>query len=227
VIHIRINERVYLKDPESSDLGRRIVEHSIALIDEIGFEAFTFKKLAKHISSTEASVYRYFENKHKLLIYLVSWYWNWLEYQLMFAVNNVSDSEERLRRALKVISQPHRLGTNFVHIDKDALHRIVVAESPKAYLSKEVDVDNKEGYFLAYKRLCGRIADIAHEINPAYPYSRALISTLIESAHNQIFFAAHLPRLTELKEGDYEALTQFLVDAALRVLHCELPEKGE
>ena len=128
------------------------MEHSIGLIDEIGFEAFTFKKLAKHISSTEASVYRYFENKHKLLIYLVSWYWNWLEYQLMFAVNNVSDPEERLKRALKVVSQPHLLGTNFVHIDKDALHRIVVAESPKAYLSKEVDEDNKEGYSRLYAR---------------------------------------------------------------------------
>ena len=49
---------------------------------EIGFESFTFKKLAAKIESTEASVYRYFENKHKLLIYLVSWYWNWVEYRL-------------------------------------------------------------------------------------------------------------------------------------------------
>jgi len=223
VIQIRINERVYLKDPESSELGRKIVAQGIALIDQMGFEQFTFKKLAKHISSTEASVYRYFENKHKLLIYLVSWYWNWLEYQLMFSTNNIESAHARLEIALRVISQPHLLGSNFVHIDKEALHRIVVAESPKAYLSKEVDDDNKEGYFLAYKRLCERIADIAREINPDYHYPTALISTIIESAHNQIFFAAHLPRLTELTKDNYDELTHFLIDLAKRVLYCPEP----
>jgi AcrR family transcriptional regulator len=223
VIQIRINERVYLKDPESSELGRKIVAHGIALIDQMGFEHFTFKKLAKHISSTEASVYRYFENKHKLLIYLVSWYWNWLEYQLMFSTNNIESAQDRLEIALRVISQPHLLGSNFVHIDKEALHRIVVAESPKAYLSKEVDEDNKEGYFLAYKRLCKRIADIAREINPDYAYPTALISTIVESAHNQIFFAAHLPRLTELTKDNYDELTLFLIDLAKRVLYCPEP----
>jgi AcrR family transcriptional regulator len=223
VIQIRINEHIYLKDPESSILGKKIVKEGITLIDEIGFEQFTFKKLATKISSTEASIYRYFENKHKLLIYLVSWYWNWLEYQLSFSTNNISSPEERLRIALRVVSQPHRLETEFVHINKEALHRIVVGESPKAYLSKEVDDDNKEGYFLAYKRLCGRIADITQEINPEYRYPRALTSTLIETAHDQSFFAAHLPRLTDIAEGDDDDLTAFLVDLALRTLHSKTP----
>ncbi len=220
MIQIRINERVYLKDPDSSKLGRKIVEHSIQLIDEIGFEHFTFKKLAERIGSTEASIYRYFENKHKLLIYLVSWYWNWLEYQLMFYTNNIESAEERFKIAMRVISQPQRFEADFVYINKDALHRIVVAESPKAYLSKEVDLDNKEGYFLSYKRLCRRIADIGKEIKPDYPYATALISTLVEAAHNQSFFAAHLPRLTEIPKGDDEGLTEFIIDLGLRVLRC-------
>lgn len=223
MIQIRINEHIYLKDPESSTLGQKIVKEGIALIDEIGFEHLTFKKLAARIDSTEASIYRYFENKHKLLIYLVSWYWNWLEYQLTFSTNNIDSAEERLRIAIRVVSQPHRLETEFVYINKEALQRIVVGESPKAYLSKEVDLDNKEGYFLAYKRLCARISDIVREINPAYPYPRALVSTLIESGHDQAFFAAHLPRLTDIEKGDDEGVTQFLVDLALRVLHSETP----
>lgn len=218
MIQIRINERVYLKDPESSVLGRKIVASGIQLVDQMGFEQFTFKKLATHIGSTEASVYRYFENKHKLLIYLMSWYWNWLEYQLMFSTNNIASPDERLSIALRVVSQPHLLGNDDIHMDQAALHRIVVAESPKAYLSKEVDEDNKEGYFLSYKRLCKRIADIVREINPDYPSPTALISTLVESAHNQIFFAAHLPRLTELTRDNYDELTSFLVDLARRVL---------
>ncbi|MEO1450391.1 MAG: TetR/AcrR family transcriptional regulator [Bacteroidota bacterium] len=221
MIQIRINERVFIKDPETSSLGRRIVEHSIVMIDEIGIEHFTFKKLAQRINSTEASIYRYFENKHKLLIYLVSWYWNWLEYQLIFQTNNISNAKERLEIALRVVSQPHLMQTGFVEKDKYALHRIVVAESPKAYLSKEVDADNKEGYFLSYKRLCGYMAEIVKEINPEYGYPRALISTLIESAHNQRFFADHLPRLTDVNKGSDEEVTEFLLDMALRVLRMQ------
>lgn len=223
MIQIRINERIFLKDPESSNLGKKIVASSIEMIDELGFEHFTFKKLAEAIGSTEASIYRYFENKHKLLIYLVSWYWNWLEAQLLFTTNNIPSAEERIRIAMRVVSQPHTFDTEFLHINSAALHRIVVAESPKAYLSKEVDADNKEGYFLAYKRLGKRIADIAREINPDYPYPTALVSTLIESAHNQAFFAAHLPRLTEIKKGQEEEVTEFLIDVMLRVLKSEQP----
>lgn len=219
MIQIKISEKLYLKDPESSTLGTKIVSHSISLIDSLGFEHFTFKKLADQIGSTEASIYRYFENKHKLLIYLVSWYWNWLEYQLLFSTNNIPSAKERLKLAVRIFTQPHKLASTFVHIDKEALHRIVVCESPKAYLSKEVDEDNKEGAFLSYKRLGKHIAAIVAEIDPEYPYPTALISTAIESAHNQKYFSEHLPSLTEIKSGDEEQITTFLIDMICRVIN--------
>ena len=78
IIQIQLNDNLYLRDPQETELGRNIVNNSIELIDEIGFEKFTFKKLATKIESTEASIYRYFENKHRLLIYLIAWYWNWI-----------------------------------------------------------------------------------------------------------------------------------------------------
>ena len=77
---ITLNKRLFVRDPQNTALGKKIIKHSILLIDEIGFEAFTFKKLARRMSSTEASVYRYFENKHMLLLYLVSWFWEWVTY---------------------------------------------------------------------------------------------------------------------------------------------------
>ena len=46
---IDITDKLYLKDPQSSDLGKRIIENSIKLIDDIGFEGFTFKKLGQQI----------------------------------------------------------------------------------------------------------------------------------------------------------------------------------
>ena len=57
-IKISLNESIYLRDPQDSTLGRNIIKHSILLIDELGFEAFNFKKLAQKIGSTEPSVYR-------------------------------------------------------------------------------------------------------------------------------------------------------------------------
>ena len=79
-IKFQISDKIFVKDPETSSLGRNILKESILLIDEIGFEEFTFKKLGQRIGSNESSIYRYFENKHKLLVYLSSWYWSWIEY---------------------------------------------------------------------------------------------------------------------------------------------------
>ena len=75
-LKITMNEKLFLRNPEETELGKNIIQRSIVLIHEIGFEAFTFKKLAAEIGTTEAGVYRYFENKHLLLIYIVDWYWS-------------------------------------------------------------------------------------------------------------------------------------------------------
>ncbi|MEN9326751.1 MAG: hypothetical protein RI943_1172, partial [Bacteroidota bacterium] len=61
-IIISVNDKLYVKNPETSDLGKKIIEHSIVLINEIGFENFTFKKLGEKINSNESSIYRYFES---------------------------------------------------------------------------------------------------------------------------------------------------------------------
>ncbi|HCF62820.1 MAG TPA: TetR family transcriptional regulator, partial [Chitinophagaceae bacterium] len=63
-----MNESVYIKNPDHSEIGRKIIKHGIDLINDLGFEHFTFKKLAVEIGTTEATIYRYFENKHRLLL---------------------------------------------------------------------------------------------------------------------------------------------------------------
>ncbi|MDZ7650788.1 MAG: TetR/AcrR family transcriptional regulator [Cytophagales bacterium] len=79
-LSFKLNSHLYLRDPQHTLLGQKIIQQSVEMIDRLGFEQFTFKKLAEEINSTEASVYRYFENKHRLLLYLIGWYWNWIEY---------------------------------------------------------------------------------------------------------------------------------------------------
>jgi AcrR family transcriptional regulator len=153
-IQIKIDERVFTKDPSSSDLGKKIILHSIGLIDDLGFEAFTFSKLADKIQCTEASVYRYFENKHRLLIYHLTWYWTWMEYRLTLATANIKSPEERLKIAIRLLTSPLEQEPRLPQVDEAALYRIVIAESQKVYLTKNVDEENKQGLFFSYKRLC-------------------------------------------------------------------------
>lgn len=209
-----MNSNLFLRDPRETELGRRIVQESVKLIDEVGFEAFTFKKLAAEINSTEASVYRYFENKHRLLIYLIAWYWNWLEYRIDYGTHNLPDPAERLKIALKLVSEYKEQDPQFPDIDESALFRVVINESDKTYLTRQVDEENKEGLFRGFKSLCGKIAEFVREINPDYPYPYALVSTALQASHQQIYYAQHLPALTELKNDAqmYDANYQYLLN---------------
>ncbi len=214
---IQVNERTYLKNPDSSELGKKIISNSVDMIDEKGFENFTFRKLALEINSTEASIYRYFESKHKLLLYLMSWYWAWMEYQLVFNLANISSPVERLKRAITLLTQQIRSDNNKAVINEEKLHRIVISESSKAYLTKEVDQENKAGAFLGYKQLVARVSEIILEINPDYEYPHMLISTIVEGSHQQRFFADHLPRLTDVtKRGD--AVINFYKDLVFKAI---------
>ena len=73
--------------------------------------------IGPRIGSTEASVYRYFENKHKLLVYLVAWHWAWLDYMIDYQTHNVTDPKQRLRLAIEVlayanVNDPRTVGVN-------------------------------------------------------------------------------------------------------------------
>jgi AcrR family transcriptional regulator len=217
-VAIQVNPSIYLKDPQSSDLGLKIIKGGIDLMETIGFEAFTFKKLGQEIGSTEASIYRYFESKHKLLLYLSSWYWAWMEYRLMFALANVDCAQERLKRSIRLISEEVKEDGNFQHVNEVNLHKVVVSESSKAYYNKEVDEDNEAGLYGAYKQLVSRVSDIILEIDPNYKYPHMLVSTVIEGAHNQKYFSEHLPRLTDILEGE-DAITEFYLSMVLKALN--------
>jgi AcrR family transcriptional regulator len=199
VVKISVPDKVYLKDPETSDLGKRIIENSILLIDELGFDSFTFKKLGIRIASNESSIYRYFESKHKLLLYLSSWYWAWLEYQLVIETFSLSNSKEKLKKAVAIVTNTDAFDRNFSHINEVVLYKIIVNESSKSFLTKEVDSENKEGYFEIYKRLITRLSDMMLAINPNYEFALSLASTVLEGGLQQHFLKSHFPSITSCK----------------------------
>jgi AcrR family transcriptional regulator len=199
-VKININEKIYVKDPESSDLGKRIVQESILMINEMGFESFTFKKLGIKIGSNESSIYRYFENKHKLLLYLASWYWGWLEYKLVFATNSIADPWLKLKTAIDIVTRTTVEDSSFSHINEVLLNKIVINEYSKSYLTKEVDTENKEGYFVIYKRLVNRLSEMIRATDPTYSYPASLSSTILEGSLHQHFLRDHFTSLTDCRE---------------------------
>lgn len=211
-IQIQLNSNLYLRDPQETKLGKKIIEFSITLIEELGFEKFTFKKLATKIESTEASIYRYFQNKHKLLIYLVSWYWSWMKFQVDYNTMNIDDVDKKIKIVLSILVESSRKNPAIQYVDENLLHKIVVSESSKAYHTKTVDIENRDGYFSNYKELCECISTILLEKRSDYPYPHTLASSLIEMANNNIYFAEHLPSLTDvkIKEGNLEDIKRLL-----------------
>ena len=192
-----INDKIYLRDPENSELGKMMIKKAIELIADIGFENFTFKKLAVEINSTEASIYRYFENKHRILLYILNWYWSYMEFLVNIKLENIVDNREKLKTILHLLTDEFEENQSEFEYNMFKLNRIIIAESSKVYLVKEVVEINKEEVFKPYKNLSARIAEVISEYNSEYLFPRSLSTTLIEASHHQQYFSNYLPNLTD------------------------------
>lgn len=222
-IVFKLNEKLYLRDPQETDLGRRIIEQGILLIDKLGFEDFTFRKLAEAIGSTEASIYRYFENKHRLLVYLTAWYWNWTEFRMDLLTHPSQSPAEKLRWCLRVMTEKKENDPAFGFVNEEALYRIVLNEQDKTYLTKWVDNDNRQGLFGGYKSICRKIAGLISELDPTFAHASSLASTIMSASIQQLFYSEHLPSLTNIRGMDHDALYKFLEELTF----CSLKTKSD
>lgn len=218
-VSFKVNEKIYLRDPETSEVGKQIVKSAIDLINNLGFEQFTFKKLSLEINCTEATVYRYFENKHRLLLYILNWYWCYMEFLVMFKLQNILDKKERLKLVVDLLTHELPESSGKFDYNKKFLNHIVIAESSKVYLVKEVSEINRNEVFKPYKDLCSKIAEIITSYAPNYKFPRSLSTTLIETSHHQQYFSVHLPKLTDVTDQNRENYTShFLEDLLFKVL---------
>lgn len=211
-IQIQLNEKLFVRDPTLSEVGRNIVNQGAVMMEKLGLEDFTFKKLATKLKTNESSIYRYFENKHRLLIYLVDWYWRWIEYLVIIHTNNISDPYKKIDIILNILMLKVEGDlAGGVELEKQVLHQLVIKEGSKSYLTSHVTEDNKHQFFKPYKDVCARIANVFLEINPKYKYARSLTSTVLEMAHYQFFFMKNLPRLTDFGHAkDEQEIVNFL-----------------
>ena len=203
---LKIPIGLFLKDPLQSKLGKKIISHSIILMEEIGFEAFTFKKLAKAMDSNETSLYRYFENKHLLLLFLVNWYLEWVNYLITLNTRNVNDPKLKLKIIIHSFVAAHKENPNVEYVNESKLHNIVISEGMKAYHTKDVDDENSKGFFQSYKNLTTSVSKVISEVNPNFKYPYALATNLFEMSNNSIYFAQHLPTLTDISIKENEVI---------------------
>lgn len=202
---IKLNDNLYIKDPEETDLGKHIINKSIDIIYNIGFDKFTFKKLAISIKSNEPSIYRYFENKQQLLSYIHSWYWSWVEFNIDNNLRNINPSKEKLKIIIKTLSNSSKYDDNFKHIDEEKLSKIVIRDYQGIFIS---DDNEKYNTFESFDSLCRKISSIIIEIAPNYDSPNALAISLIKLVYEQMFFFINHSDITEIK--DINQLNNFI-----------------
>jgi AcrR family transcriptional regulator len=211
------NEHLYLKNPEQSDLGRRILQQGASILLELGYEEFTFKKMALQIGTTEATVYRYFVNKHRFLLYLLSSYWNIMQFIIITEIQHISDPREKINRIIELLLHLDTKIDIQSLVPMPVLIQIAKNESTKAYRIKSVDDLNTYKLYSPYKELCQSISLVFLELND-YPYPRNLASTLLEMSLHLPFFSAHLPSLTDVQEGIPNLHEKYLKDLVFKSL---------
>jgi AcrR family transcriptional regulator len=199
-LQISPSSSLYIRDPQSTETGRNILRHSIPLMTDLGFEKFTFKKLSERMGGSEITVYRYFENKHRLLLYLLSYYWEWIKYSILLNLQNLDESRDKLKMAIRTVVESNRRTPLVDYIDEAKLFDLVIDESEKTFHTKDVDHENQEGFFLTLKSLKSEIAGILLEVNPDYAFPNSLASTILEMSASLRFYARHLPSMSEVSD---------------------------
>lgn len=199
----------------ASPMGTRILAEGLVLMNKIGLEAFTFKKLAERMGSTEVTVYHYFANKQRLLQYYFQVYWLWLATHCQQEGRGLKDPLERLQGDIRAIAGLWPVDARAAQFDPSDLRELVINEGSKSFMHKNVDSDNKLQLFKPYKDLCGHIAIELKACSPRMKNARSFATTLVEMAHSLEFAMHHLPALTELSEKkDRRQLAAFLFDLA-------------
>jgi hypothetical protein len=151
------------------------------------------------------------------LVYLSSWYWGWIEYRLVFSTNNIENPIEKLRKAIAIVTEKIEDDSSTEHINESLLNKIIIAEFTKTLLTKEVDEENKEGFFLIYKRVINRLVQMIEAVNSDYTFSKSLASSIVEGALHQHFLKNHLKTITNCNQN--VSPTEFYINLVTKTLN--------
>lgn len=216
-IDIDISKNLSIKDPFSSELGKKIVINGLSLINHYGFEDFNFKKLAVACSTTEASVYRYFNNKVQLLAFLTAYYWNWTEYLTELYCNAAKSPKAKLTVLINVICNHEISPENINGIQYNDLHQLINCEWQKLIYNKETKLIPANAAFEDYKRFKKMASAILTDLNKNLKEPQAIITTIIITANTQLFFSKKFQTLSSIQQPTKGKVVQFVYNTALKL----------
>ena len=217
--HLVPDTSLHLRDPATSAIGERILSEGLVLMNELGLEAFTFKKLTEYAECTEATIYKYFPNKQRLLQYYFQLYWMWLDTHCQQEGRLLLDPWERVQGDIRALCGLWAKDAMAAQLDPIVLRELVIVEGSKSFLHRNVDEDNKLKLFQPYKNLCAHLASEIKACDKTCKQPRTFATMLIEMARSLEFAMEHLPALTELGAGgDRKKLAKFLIGLTERYL---------
>jgi hypothetical protein len=130
---------------------------------------------------------------------------------------NIDLPEQKLKKTIHILTALPNPETDSLISNELALKNIIINESSKVLITKDVDEENKDGVFSVYKALVSNVAAIINEVNSDYKYPNMLASSMIEGSNQQRFFADHLPNLTNAKD-DSNFVESFYTDIIFKTL---------
>lgn len=209
---VHIPSRMAQHDPSHSRTGLKILNTAIQMIADEGYEVFHLSKLAEKADTVESTVYRYFENKHKLLLYISGWYWAYLDFSIDYETRETGDSQQILQKAIELMAGKNLPKNTDLIGDPLLIHRIIIMEFSKIYTTQMAHEDNKEGYFVYFKTFVNKIGNILADSMPNYKFTRSFAFLLVSGIYQQAHVAEKLPALSdyEQKEPMDEFLSRFV-----------------
>jgi hypothetical protein len=136
---------------------------------------------------------------------------------LVFVTANQQDPDQRLAVAIQLLVEgPIYKQNDF--LDPEVLHSLVINESIKGFLTKEVDLEHESGIFSQVYKFGDRVSSIITEINPDYLYPKTLVSTILESSLLQTFNSQHLPGLLDAGSESKDRY-QFFYQLVTKAIH--------
>ena len=89
---------------------------------------------------------------------------------MVLGLDGISHGLKKLEKAIEVLTQNVEEDSSFSHVNEVVLNKLIINEYSKSYLVKEVDQENKDGYFTISKRIVSRISKMIQVVDENYPY---------------------------------------------------------
>jgi hypothetical protein len=123
-------------------------------------------------------------------------------------------------KAIAVVTEKIEDDTNTRYINESILNRIIITEFTKTFLTKQIDNEIKDGFFIVYNRVINRIIAMLNVLVPDYAYAKSFVSDMVEGSLHQHFLSSHLKSITDCNE--HVSPTDYYIDLTKRLINSSI-----